>query len=487
MGVPHKLAVTPQEFVEALLREEWYYIFSGYGLYEEIKPLTDKAVFANGKKPPLALMVEWENEANIPNVRFISLPVQSLSIANALNGKADTRDYFNFHNTGIIRFTYPEARLLIVDDISTNLKVAEGLLAPYHAKIDTSLNGARAIELVKQHNYDIVFMDHMMPEMDGIEATAAIREWEEESMSNEQLAMSNEKRAVPIIALTANAVSGMREMFIEKGFNDFLAKPIDVSKLDEMLNRWISKKKRGTGDQGLGTGGRSSEHSDASGLYPDSPNNKPRSPIPSPQSLPPIPGVDIQRGISMTGGTMELYRQVIGLFRKDAEERLSVLQNVPDAGDLPDFITQVHALKSASASVGAAGISAKAAELESAGKAANIDFIRENLPGFAHDLAELAEGIRVWENAVKKEAPPTGEDASAGMPSNNAAVTGLLQELAAALENKKAGEIDHILEDLARQTTDTKTKEAVEKISDNVLMTEYDSAAEILRSLLNNE
>jgi CheY-like chemotaxis protein len=254
MGVPHTLIAKPEDFSAALLREEWYYIFSGFGLYEEIKPLMEQGGFANGKKPPLALMVEWENEANIPNVRFISLPVQSLSIANVLNGKADTRDYFNTQNSGLIRFTYPTAHLLIVDDISTNLKVAEGLLAPYRAKIDTSLNGMKAIELVKQHKYDIVFMDHMMPEMDGIEATAEIRAWEAETVSSEQGAVSSEKRrsAVPIIALTANAVSGMREMFIEKGFNDFLAKPIDVSKLDEILGKWISKKKRGIGDQGTG-------------------------------------------------------------------------------------------------------------------------------------------------------------------------------------------------------------------------------------------
>ncbi|MDR0316815.1 MAG: response regulator, partial [Treponema sp.] len=169
MGVPHTLVITPEDFANAL-REEWYYVFSGYGLYEKIKPLMEQTAFPNGKKPSLALMVEWENEANIPNVRFISLPVQSLSIANVLNGKIDSRSYFGSQISGLIRYTYPGARLLIVDDIATNLKVAEGLLAPYNAKIDTALSGARAIELVKQQRYDIVFMDHMMPEMDGIEA-----------------------------------------------------------------------------------------------------------------------------------------------------------------------------------------------------------------------------------------------------------------------------------------------------------------------------
>jgi CheY-like chemotaxis protein len=243
------MVTNQDDFAEALKREEWYYVFSGYGLYEKIKPIMEGVVFLNGKfpggkQPPMALLVESGNEAYIPDVRFISLPAQSLSIANTLNGKTDVKTYFDNTGTGsAIRFTFPTARLLVVDDIATNLKVAEGLLAPYHAAVDTCLSGAGAIELVKQNVYDIVFMDHMMPEMDGIETTAAIRAWEKEQQKD--------REQVPIIALTANAVLGMREMFIESGFNDFLSKPIDVSKLDEILDRWIPKEKResGTGEK----------------------------------------------------------------------------------------------------------------------------------------------------------------------------------------------------------------------------------------------
>jgi CheY-like chemotaxis protein len=149
-------------------------------------------------------------------------------------------------------FTIPQARLLVVDDIATNLKVAEGLLAPYKATVDISLSGAEAIELIKQRakfgeSYDLIFMDHMMPEMDGVETTEIIRAWEieeyEKQFENDvEFAKQTPKLSesqIPIVALTANAVSGMREMFLENGFNDFLAKPIDVSELDEVLDRWI--------------------------------------------------------------------------------------------------------------------------------------------------------------------------------------------------------------------------------------------------------
>ena len=246
MKIPYTMVTNFEDFSEALYWEEWFYIFSGYGLYEKIRPLLDTA-FGGGKKPPLALMVEWGTEAYIPGVRFVSLPVQSLSIANILNGMADSKGYND--SSEIIRYAFPDARLLVVDDIATNLKVAEGLLAPYRATVDTSLSGMHAIEMIKQaasqkRGYDIVFMDHMMPEMDGIEALAGIREL---GMRNEELGI----KQMPVIALTANAVVGMREMFIANGFNDFLSKPIDVSKLDEMLNRWIPREKRAMNNEQL--------------------------------------------------------------------------------------------------------------------------------------------------------------------------------------------------------------------------------------------
>jgi CheY-like chemotaxis protein len=415
-------------------------VFSGYGLYDKIKPLMDKDIsfFPGGEKPPLALMIEWGTEAYIPNVRFVSLPVQSLSIANVLNGKADSKGYVG--TSGTIRFTVPGARLLIVDDMFTNLKVAEGLLAPYHAMIDTCLSGSQAVELVKRNDYDIVFMDHMMPEMDGIETTAYIREWEEST---------NAKRRVPIIALTANAVSGMREMFIEKGFDDFLAKPIDVSKLDEMLDRWIAKEKRERGKSEESGGGV--------------------------QQLPAINDVDTAKGISMTGGTLDNYRLVLSVFRKDVKERLAYLEENPLA-DMKLFVTQVHAIKSASASIGAAELSADAARLESAGKSADTAFIRENLGNFTRRLSKVIDEI----GAALETYGTGGDQTQDGFK----AVFPLLRELDAVLKSQNFSEIDRILNEIDRMPLSAKAKETMEKISDDVLMAKFDSAVKTIDSLL---
>jgi len=447
MGVPYTMVTNQDDFTAALYREEWFYVFSGYGLYEKIKPVMENGSFPGGKKPPLALMIEWGTEAYIPDVRFVSIPIQSLSIANVLNGKADSKGYIK--SSGALRFTFPGARLLVVDDIATNLKVAEGLLSPYNAMVDTCLSGAEAIEMVKRNKYDMVFMDHMMPDMDGIEATQIIRALEKERQKNDVM-----RYITPIIALTANAVVGMREMFIEKGFNDFLSKPIDVSKLDEMLDRWIPEEKRAKADE-------QSAMSDEQD-----------------QALV-IPGVDTAKGIVMTGGTESAYKQVLSIFCKDVKDRMPLLQSAPEAETLLEFTTQFHALKSASASLGAGTISARAAELEAAGKAANIAFVCEQLPAFVHQLAELTRNI---EKALGKKEPRKSPG-----PSSLFAHFSLFERLAKALVVQRTAEIDQVLEELNKKPLDEQTREALEKISDEVLMTEFGNALKIINKLISDQ
>jgi len=181
---------------------------------------------------------------------------------------------------------------------------------------------------------------------------------------------------------------------------------------------------------------------------------------------------------------LDAYRMVLNIFREDAEERLPLLQTVPQADSLPVFATQVHALKSASASIGAAELSAQAAGLEAAGKAGDMAFIQANLPVFTENLAELAVGIRGWEKAMKER---DSEKPEAANRLDHETVTPLLHELAAALKSQKADDIDRILEHLVAQPLDVGIKTAVEQISDEVLMAEYDKAVEILDSVLKGE
>jgi signal transduction histidine kinase/CheY-like chemotaxis protein len=186
----------------------------------------------------LVIMVEMGDLSIFREVKSIMMPVYSLSIANVLNN-TDEAEYAPSGETGF-NFTAPSARVLIVDDISSNLRVAKELMAPYKMEVHTCLSGAEAVRLVKTGQYDLVFMDHMMPEMDGLEAAAAIRGWEAELGK----AAGEPAKPVPLIALTANAIVGQREMFLQQGLDDFLAKPIEVKQLNTLLERWIPEAKK---------------------------------------------------------------------------------------------------------------------------------------------------------------------------------------------------------------------------------------------------
>jgi len=306
----------------------------------------------------------------------------------------------------------------------------------------------------------------MMPEMDGIETTAAIRKLE---MRNEELGKSGKQ--IPIIALTANAVVGMREMFIKNGFNDFLSKPIDVGKLDEILDKWIPEDKRANNNEQI------TNNKEEQNKLPDKNAGS---------SLLFIPGIDVQKGITMTGGTVSAYNQVLSLFCKDAEDRLPLLQKAPEADALSALVTHVHALKSASASIGAQEISNQAAGLEAAGKAGDVDFIRKNLPSFARQLAELVKEI---DAALKTDKNGGGmaNNGTAGQAAETArdfaALVPLLGDLESALEAQKSAEIDRLLEELNQKPLDKQTREALNKISDDVLMAEFESAVKIAGEL----
>ena len=193
-----------------------------------------------------------------------------------------------------------------------------------------------------------------------------------------------------------------------------------------------------------------------------------------------IPGVDTEKGISMTGETEEFYRRVLTLFLRDALERLPLLQTVPETDALRTFVTQVHSLKSASASIGADEFSASAAALEAAGKAGNIAFIKDNLSGFTGRLAELIENIRAaLEPAQVPNSESPSPDSSSLIPDSS-----LLINVRAALESQNAAEVDRLLNELNQKQFDPKTREILEKISDDVLMAEYGNALKSVDELL---
>jgi HPt (histidine-containing phosphotransfer) domain-containing protein len=181
----------------------------------------------------------------------------------------------------------------------------------------------------------------------------------------------------------------------------------------------------------------------------------------------------------MTGGSLTAYKQILSMFCKDAQDRLPLLQKAPEAEALPTFITQVHALKSASSSLGAKELSTVAAELEAAGKNGNMEIIFEKLPAFAKNLSELITNIHA---VLEQDSAPQDDDNDKEI--DITAYIPAFRELSGALQSQKIPDIKRILNTLGQQTQNSKLKDILEQISDQVFMTEFGSAVKIVDSLL---
>jgi signal transduction histidine kinase/CheY-like chemotaxis protein len=462
LGVPYSLAGNREELI-GHLKNQYCYAMVRSPLFAELQKLIEDMPLS--EKPVLVLLADQDAGVSRPDIKTIIMPLHPLTIARLLNGEIDSSGGVE-HKKVNIRFTVPDARLLLVDDVPTNLIVAEGLLAPYQAKVDCCASGEEAVKLAAEHPYDIIFMDHMMPGMDGIEATAAIRALHLPYVHD-----------MPIVALTANAVSGMREMFLSKGFSDYLSKPIEISKLDGIMGKWISReKKRRNKDEKIG---KTEIQDEKAGLQGSGEPFFAAFDAAVYSSLTGI-GVDIGKGIAMTGGAETAYRKVLAFFRKDALARLPLLERVPNEQELPLFTTNVHAFKSAAATIGAAAVSTEAAELEAAGKVGDLVRIGELLPGFYRDLKNLAEQIGAALNKEGAAGPaPIGSDD----PGADESYLLLLTELRAALEQEEVGTIHRLLGELEAAPIDGKTQEVLTAVSDAVLMSEFAEAIERLTAI----
>jgi CheY-like chemotaxis protein len=404
-GLDCTLVASDTELYKKLSRDTCDFIFISFPLLERNKDTIEKF----GKSAKTVVLADFGESVPDRALSVLAMPVHAISIANILNGITQSFTYRNSDET-IVKFTAPEARVLIVDDVSTNLKVASGLLSPYKMQIDLCRSGAQAIEMVTASNsnsgkpedrYDLVFMDHMMPEMDGEEATLRIRKLQGEYYQN-----------LPVIALTANAVSDAVEI-MSSTFDDFLLKPIDTVKMNSILEQWIPQEKQkkivyrniifdnaNTGDAQITERAElaeltklteSIESTESTGLN-QSKELKELKEAGQIQQIE-IPGINTVKGIAMTGGNLENYLQTLAIFYKDGQEKISEITKCLEAGNMRDYTIYVHALKSASASIGAAEISASAKLLEEAGNQGDSDFINTHNHKFLSDLETLLNNI----------------------------------------------------------------------------------------------
>ncbi|MBO4901133.1 MAG: response regulator [Lachnospiraceae bacterium] len=266
-------------------------------------------------------------------------------------------------------FKAPAARILTVDDIPLNLKVFQSLLARTEIRIDTASGGMEALSLMRKTKYDMVFLDHMMPEMDGLETF--------ERMKSDRFNVN--RYDTPVIALTANAVSGARELYMDKGFEDYLTKPINSIKLENLILKYL--------DPSLVTMIDKEEEQESK---EDEVSSEMKDFL---SAVRKIPMIEVNVGVDASGG-VELYKSVLHDYMETIEPYSARIEGFYNERDLDNYRIQVHALKSTSRMAGASRVSELARELERAADTGNLEFIQENTAELLRLYRELRDPLK---------------------------------------------------------------------------------------------
>jgi signal transduction histidine kinase/DNA-binding NarL/FixJ family response regulator/HPt (histidine-containing phosphotransfer) domain-containing protein len=324
----------------------------------------------------------------------------------------------------LVRSYMPYGKVLVVDDLEMNLDVMVGLLMPYGLGVDTVLSGARAVELIRggEPRYDLIFMDHMMPEMDGVEAARIIRNEIDTVYA----------RTVPIVVLTANAIAGNREMFLENGFNDFISKPIDIKQLDLVLNQWIRDRQSVETLEAVKESRR-----------PEAPETGERDAARRLRDHP-VEGID-------AGAVRELYGDgaaCLPVLRSFAASTAPLLEKMTSHLETSpaDYAIEVHGLKGVCHSVGAEQSAALARELELAAGKGDFEFVRSRHGELVKNLRSLLDRLGAffaeWDLPAREDRE-TREKEQRAEPGREP----LLRLLEAAAALNSAG-VDRALEEL---------------------------------------
>ena len=291
------------------------------------------------------------------------------------------QQYLSTSDDDKLSFLAPDAKILVVDDVTMNLKVVEGLLKATKIQIDTAVSGSECLECVKTTPYQMIFLDHMMPEMDGLETL--------EHMKN---LADNPNAQTPVIMLTANAIVGAKEEYIEAGFTDYLTKPIRETELLEMILKYLPE------ELVCENGGQGIEKSqDAQDMEQPEVGGEGAEPL---QRLEQLEGLDVKTGLIYCMNEEDFYIEMLQEFLQ--ADKASQLKHFLAEEDWDNYRTTVHALKSTSLTIGAAHLSGEAKALEMAAKEGNMDYIWSHHDGVMDEYKELTDHLKeILENGAE--------------------------------------------------------------------------------------
>ena len=341
--------------------------------------------------------------------------------------------------------------VLVTDDNIINLRVAHGILSYYGLVVDTASSGKDAVELCKNKQYDFVFMDQMMPEMDGIEAMRLIR----------KLGPHYQKSGnARIIVLTADAIKGARESLISQGFDEYLGKPINVAQLERLFVRYIPSSRI--------TYEEASDDNDSSSSFSVLEDK--------------LMGIDVAMGISNCGGKFEDYLKILKITYDYGEKQLEELKAAWEANDYETYIIKIHSLKSTSLNIGARGLSAMARSQEEEGRAGNYSYIDKHMQEFQDDGRKILEAIKdllIEHNVIEDETVATMESTD---ELDDSMLIRLYKQIDHCIDQFDFAKVFDILDEIKKYQVPDNHKVILDKL--DVLMEDLD--VDSIKELLSN-
>lgn len=424
---------TMQELKHSMETEQFGFVFTADEEYLENKEYFDRL----SEQLKVVLMVNRDFDLKMVGrkIQLIYRPLHVFSVATVLNGERLQQDIYEerWHKD---RFQVENAHILVVDDSAMNLKVAASMLRHYGVEIETALSGKEAIEKVSRKNYDLIFMDHMMPEMDGVECMQRLHE----------LPVVRECHT-PIVALTANAIGGAREMLMDEGFDDFVAKPIEKSAMERVLRKFLDK------------------------FVVEVSGNEEK-----PENVW-VKGIDREKGLSYFDHNEADYMDIIHCFIEQYGEQKTKLERFYEEKDWENYKISVHSLKGQSLTIGAESLSKKAKHLQEAAQKKDEAYIAANHGPFMEEYQEIMDGLeeRTGFSGSWKQGGKPGQENQPESAEN-------WSELAAALDQFDQGSANALI-DKMEETVSGEEKEALKKMKDAIELFDFLTATEILQSL----
>lgn len=377
---------------------------------------------------------------------FCSFPVANiLNVPEAEEGR-EGRDR---------RMVCPGVRVLVVDDEPMNRMVAEGILRGYEMQVKTVGSGAEAIEACGKESFDLVFLDHMMPQMDGIETLRHLR----------RLRADSQKPFI-VVAFTANAFSGAREMFLREGFDEFLSKPVETLELERVLKKVLPK---------------------SAVRYVENVREKKQ----EQQPLAPLErmGVRTEKGLSYCSGNQAFYLRLLAAYGQEAQQRADMLQRLYEQKDYENYRIQVHALKSNSRLLGVDVLFGAAKDMEDAVKRSDAAYVaahHQELMDAYRDTGRRLCKILEMEEAPVRAAEPLegGGEEPLGVSLTGEEFLARLKEVQSGLDTYEEEKVVRLIEGMSGSVWQGRpVKELLREVERDAEQFEFDKASEKLAAL----